>query len=92
MSNWWDADKIETPGGTEFWKADEVVSETPQEEQEVVTSARGSEARADVEQQVISDRANNWRNRSIFKDKPTAGAGRGSADDPRRLDRSQESE
>lgn len=92
MSNWWDADKIETPGGTEFWKADEVVSETPQEEQEVVTSARGSEARADVEQEVISDRANNWRNRSIFKDKPTAGAGRGSADDPRRLDRAQESE
>lgn len=92
MSNWWDADKIETPGGTEFWKADEVVSEAPQEEQEVVTSARGSEARADVEQEVISDRANNWRNRSIFKDKPGAGAGRGSADDPRRLDRAQESE
>lgn len=91
MSNWWDADKIETPGGTEFWKADEVVSETPQEEQEVVTSARGSEARADVEQEVISDRANNWRNRSIFKEKPMAGAGRGSADDPRRLDRAQES-
>ena len=54
--------------------------------------AEDNGARADVEQQVISDRANNWRNRSIFKDKPAAGAGRGSADDPRRLDRAQESE
>lgn len=53
---------------------------------------KNSGARADVEQEVVSDRANNWRNRSIFQNRPVAGAGRGTVDDPRRLDRAQESE
>lgn len=48
----------------------------------------GATADAQPEQEVVGDdRGDLWRSRSIFKGKPTAGAGRGSAEDPRRLDR-----